>query len=151
MGARAPRVFELVEGRSPFEIESLPPARAEPLARQGLVPATAFSAIEQALWDLAGKALDVPTHVALRRARCATGLPVYANINRATNPRTPDGFAAAATRSGRRRIQDDQGRALGRVSAAGIARRRRSTRRDRRRDRRRARDARRRRIRPSAS
>ena len=29
---------------------------------RGLVSATAFSAIEQALWDLAGKALDVPTY-----------------------------------------------------------------------------------------
>ena len=89
--------FSLIEGRSPFEIESYR-QRAEQMARKGLVPATAFSAIEQALWDLAGQALEVPTYVLLG-GKVRSGLPVYANINRATNPRTPDGFAAAATRA----------------------------------------------------
>ena len=91
------RFFELISGRSPLEIESYR-QRGEPMARQGLIPATAFSAIEQALWDLAGKALDVPTYVLLG-GKVRNGLPVYANINRATNPRTPDGFAAAAKRA----------------------------------------------------
>ena len=91
------RFFELIAGRSPLEIESYR-QRGEPMARQGLIPATAFSAIEQALWDLAGKALDVPTYVLLG-GKVRNGLPVYANINRATNPRTPDGFAAAAKRA----------------------------------------------------
>jgi galactonate dehydratase len=89
--------FELVNGRSPFEIESYR-QRGEAMARQGLVPATAFSAIEQALWDLAGKALDVPTYVLLG-GKVRDSLPVYANINRATDPRTPAGFAAAAKRA----------------------------------------------------
>ena len=89
--------FSLIEGRSPFEIESYR-QRGEPMARKGLVPATAFSAIEQALWDLAGKALEVPTHVLLG-GKVRSALPVYANINRATSPRTPDGFAAAAMRA----------------------------------------------------
>lgn len=89
--------FELIDGRSPFEIESYR-QRGEAMARQGLVPATAFSAIEQALWDLAGKALDVPTYVLLG-GKVRDSLPVYANINRATNPRTPAGFAAAAKRA----------------------------------------------------
>ena len=111
--------FALIEGRSPFEIESYR-QRAEPMARQGLVSATAFSAIEQALWDLAGKALEVPTHVLLG-GKGSTQLPVYANINRATNPRTPDGFAAAAKARGRRWIQDDQGRALRRLPTARLA------------------------------
>jgi galactonate dehydratase len=89
--------FDLVNGRSPFEIERYR-QQGEPLARQGLVAATAFSAIEQALWDLAGKALDVPTYALLGGA-VRTELPVYANINRATNPRTPAGFASAARRA----------------------------------------------------
>ena len=89
--------FELINGRSPFEIESYR-QRGESMARQGLVPATAFSAIEQALWDLAGKALDVPTYVLLG-GKVRDSLAVYANINRATDPRTPAGFAAAATRA----------------------------------------------------
>jgi galactonate dehydratase len=89
--------FALIEGRSPFDVESYR-QRGEPLARQGLVPATAFSAVEQAMWDLAGKALDVPTYT-LFGGTVRNSLPVYANVNRATNPRTPDGFAAAARRA----------------------------------------------------
>jgi galactonate dehydratase len=91
------RFFALINGRSPLEIEFYR-QRGEPLAREGLVAATAFSAIEQAMWDLAGQALEVPTYVLLG-GKVRTTLPVYANINRATNPRTPDGFAAAAKRA----------------------------------------------------
>jgi len=89
--------FELVDGRSPFEIESYREL-GEPAARQGLVAATAFSAIEQALWDLAGKALDKPTH-ALLGGKVHSALPVYANINRSTDPRMPEDFALTAKRA----------------------------------------------------
>jgi len=89
--------FELIEGRSPFEIERFR-QHGGPIARKGLVPATAFSAIEQAMWDLAGQALEVPTYV-LFGGKVRDSLPVYANINRATSPRTPEGFAAAARRA----------------------------------------------------
>ncbi len=64
----------------------------------GVVAATACSAIEQALWDIAGQVAGVPVHSLLggkRRDR----LPVYANINRASLPRTPEGFAATARRA----------------------------------------------------
>jgi galactonate dehydratase len=91
------RFFALIKSGSPFDVESYR-QRGEGLARQGLVAATAFSAIEQAMWDLAGQSLDVPTHVLLG-GKVRSRLPVYANINRATNPRTPDGFAAAAQRA----------------------------------------------------
>ena len=91
------RFFLLIHGRSPLEIEFYR-QRGEPLAREGLVAATAFSAIEQAMWDLAGQALEVPTYVLLG-GKVRTALPAYANINRATNPRNPDGFAAAAQRA----------------------------------------------------
>ena len=87
--------FELVEGKSPLDIAEYR-RRGEPMARRGgLVSATAFSAIEQALWDLSGKALDVPVY-ALFGGRLRDALPVYANINRATTQRTPEGFAATA-------------------------------------------------------
>jgi galactonate dehydratase len=87
--------FELIEGKSPLEISAYR-AQAERLAAgRGLQAATAYSAIEQALWDLAGKVLDVPTHT-LFGGRLRDTLPVYANVNRATRPRTPQGFAAAA-------------------------------------------------------
>lgn len=87
--------FSLVDGKSPLEIGAYR-QQGEPIAAKGgLVSATAYSAIEQALWDLAGKALDVPTHTLFGGAIRNT-IPVYANINRATNPRTPAGFAASA-------------------------------------------------------
>ena len=87
--------FGLIEGKSPLDIGEYR-RRGDPLARKGgLVSATAFSAIEQALWDLSGKALDVPVHSLLGRKLRDT-LPVYANINRATTMRTPEGFAATA-------------------------------------------------------
>src|SRR5688572_32357835 len=87
-------LFELVQGRSPLDIESFR-QRGLALASKGLVQATAFSAIEQALWDLAGKALDVPAS-ALFGGAVRDRLPVYANVNRATTPRVPQGFANAA-------------------------------------------------------
>ena len=73
--------------------------RAAPLARAGgVVSATACSAIEQALWDIAGQVRGVPTH-ALLGTKLRETLPVYANINRASLPRTPEGFAATARRA----------------------------------------------------
>lgn len=85
----------LVEGRSALAIAAYRRA-AEPLTRAGgLLAATAYSAIEQALWDLAGQTLGVPTHTlfggALRQR-----IPLYANINRATTDRSPAGFASSA-------------------------------------------------------
>jgi galactonate dehydratase len=92
------RFFELVEGKSPLEIEAYR-QKGEPMAAKGgLISATAFSAVEQALWDLAGQALQVPTY-SLFGGRVRNSLSVYANINRATKPRTPDGFAATAKRA----------------------------------------------------
>ena len=89
------RFFALVDGKSPLEVGAYR-ERGQPLAAKGgLVAATAFSAIEQALWDLAGKSLDVPT-CTLFGGRLRDTLRVYANVNRATRPRTPAGFAASA-------------------------------------------------------
>jgi galactonate dehydratase len=99
--------FRLIEGKSPLEIGAYRQAGMGLAARGGLVSATAFSAIEQALWDLSGKALDVPV-ATLFGGAIRTTLPVYANVNRATNPRTPAGFAAsarAAVREGFRAVK----------------------------------------------
>jgi len=90
--------FSLVQGKSPLAIEAYR-QKAEPMAvAGGLVSATAYSAIEQGLWDLAGQALDIPTYD-LFGGKVRDQLAVYANINRATRPRTPEGFAATAKRA----------------------------------------------------
>ncbi len=87
--------FEAARGRSPFDIEAYRAAGRELAATGGIVEATAFSAIEQALWDLIGKAVDAPVHQ-LTGGTLHDRLPAYANINRATRERTPEGFAASA-------------------------------------------------------
>jgi galactonate dehydratase len=67
------------------------------------VAATAASAVEQALWDLraqaegTGLATLLAGHPAITASQPgAMTVPLYANINRATVDRTPEGFAANA-------------------------------------------------------
>ena len=55
----------------------------------------ALSAIDQALWDILGKSLNAPIHVLLGGS-CQEKIRLYANINRATTDRTPEGFAKNA-------------------------------------------------------
>lgn len=73
-------------------------ARWLPHAPGGLVAATALSALDQALCDLAGQRHGEPIHRLLGGA-LHDPVRLYANINRGTNPRTPEGFAAAARRA----------------------------------------------------
>ncbi|MDE2924483.1 MAG: mandelate racemase/muconate lactonizing enzyme family protein [Acidobacteriota bacterium] len=87
--------FEAARGRSPFAIEAYRAAGRERAAAGDIFEATAFSAIEQGLWDLVGKAVDAPVHL-LTGGGLRDRLPAYANINRATRERTPEGFAANA-------------------------------------------------------
>lgn len=56
---------------------------------------TAISGIEQAMWDLAGKTLGVPSYQLLG-GKCRNRIRLYANINRATVDRSPLGFARNA-------------------------------------------------------
>lgn len=95
MEAELRAFFSLIDGKSPLDIAAYRQDGEPRAVKGGLVSATAYSAVEQALWDLAGKSLDVPTFT-LFGGRLRDALPVYANINRATKPRTPAGFAAAA-------------------------------------------------------
>src|SRR5262245_57072202 len=95
MEAELRRFFGLIDGKSPLNIGAYRQQGERLLAKGSLLSATAYSAIEQALWDLAGKSLDVPTST-LFGGSVRDSLQVYANINRATKPRTPAGFAAAA-------------------------------------------------------
>jgi galactonate dehydratase len=89
------RFVGLIEGKSPLDIGAYRQQAERLVTQGGLVSATAYSAIEQALWDIVGKSLDVPTFT-LFGGKARDSLRVYANVNRATKPRTPAGFAAAA-------------------------------------------------------
>lgn len=80
-------------GFEAFRLAALPEIR-----EGGLLVATAFSALEQALWDIQGKALGVPVYELLG-GRVRDSVPVYANINRATVDRSPAGFARNAEKA----------------------------------------------------
>ena len=56
---------------------------------------SAVSALEQALWDLLGKALDVPVSTLLG-GPVREEVRLYANINRASTDRSPENFALLA-------------------------------------------------------
>ena len=61
----------------------------------GLITAAAASGIDIAMWDLKGKALNVPIYKLLGGAK-RKAIPVYASFNRAIRDRTPEGFGAFA-------------------------------------------------------
>ena len=87
--------FAKAKGRSPFDVELYRRdliAEAEAKGRDGAV---AFGAIEQAMWDLQGKAAGLPCW-ALFGGKLNPVLRHYANINRATLDRNPEGFARLA-------------------------------------------------------
>ena len=64
----------------------------------GLVAATVVSALDQALTDLAAQRAGQPLHLLLGGA-LREPIALYANINRGADPRSPEGFAAAARRA----------------------------------------------------
>jgi galactonate dehydratase len=81
-------------GRDPGHIQAL---AVEVTARTGASGPGLFawSACEQALWDILGKSTGVPIHK-LFGGPCRGEIRLYANINRATTDRTPAGFARNA-------------------------------------------------------
>jgi len=98
MRALLAKFFEMVKGESPFAVEQFH-KRGRAQAKAGRRPsATAFSAIEQALWDCAGRSLGVPSYQLLG-GKLYDFLNVYGNLNRATNgQRDPKAFADNARR-----------------------------------------------------
>lgn len=93
------RFAALLRGRSLFDIEWFRQATAQAIAAEpGASAIVAASALEQCLWDLIGRTLDVPAHD-LFGGRVRDTIPLYANINRSTDPRTPDGFARMAEKA----------------------------------------------------
>ncbi len=69
------------------------PTRSIPKA--GAPSRRALSALEQAMYDLQGQVLGVPCW-ALFGGKLRDEVRNYANINRSTDERTPEGFAALA-------------------------------------------------------
>ncbi len=88
-------IFGLIKGESPFNIRQFRERGWNHIATGGLKMAVAFSAIEQALWDLTGKALQVPVY-GLFGGNVRDAITVYANINNATTTRSPAAFAENA-------------------------------------------------------
>ncbi len=86
--------FSLIKGESPFSIEQYR-QRGWQRARSGRLQHTVFSALEQALWDINGKALGVPVYQ-LFGGKVRDRIRTYANINRATNERDANGRRPAA-------------------------------------------------------
>lgn len=84
----------LLRGRDPRAV--LPAVAMLARVADGLSGATAVSACEQALWDLAGQAAGLPVY-RLLGGPARDRIPLYANINRATIERTPEGFTRNAS------------------------------------------------------
>jgi galactonate dehydratase len=88
----------LLQGRSIFDIEWLRKVTAPVILQGGAPAAVAASALEQALWDIQGRAFGVPVYE-LFGGRIQDRIRIYANINRSTDERTPDGFARMAEKA----------------------------------------------------
>lgn len=96
MAVQVARLAREVAGRDARDRAAL--ARLLPHAPGGMVRHTAISALEQALTDLSAQAAGVSVARLLAGA-LRERIALYANINRGTDPRTPEGFAAAARRA----------------------------------------------------
>lgn len=92
------RFSDLLKDRSVFEIGWFRQASLAGIAQGGKAAAVAASALEHALWDLQGQVLGLPVHD-LFGGRIQDRIRIYANINRSSDPRTPDGFVAMANRA----------------------------------------------------
>src|SRR5262245_166754 len=93
--------FDLLRGRSIFDIEWLRAAAQPEILKGGArfaSAAIALSGLEQALWDIRGKVFSVPVFE-LFGGQLHSKIRNYANINRSTDPRTPEGFASMAERA----------------------------------------------------
>ncbi len=90
--------FEQMKGRSIYEIEYLRSIGMPEAEHSKLPAAIAMSALEQCLWDIRGKVFGVPAYD-LFGGRIQQRIRMYGNINRSTDPRTPEGFAEMAGRA----------------------------------------------------
>jgi galactonate dehydratase len=87
--------FGWLKGRSIYDVEWLRSVTAPVIAQSGAAASVAASALEQCLWDIRGKAFSLPTYQFFG-GRIQPRIRQYANINRSTPDRTPEGFARMA-------------------------------------------------------
>ncbi len=88
----------LLIGKNPLDLrEQLPLLVRQPWV-MGRVRHAAVSAIDQALWDLSGKALDVPCYQLLG-GKVRDRVRLYANITLATPSHTPEDYASNAVKA----------------------------------------------------
>jgi galactonate dehydratase len=87
--------FERLQGNSPFQIEPFRQLLRAEVVGNGRNGAVAYSALEQAMYDIQGRVLGVPAFV-LFGGMIHERLRHYANINRAAVKRTPEGFVEQA-------------------------------------------------------
>ena len=89
---------DLLKGRSIFDVEWLRKVTAPVIAQYGAPAAVAASALDQCLWDIQGTAFSVPVYD-LFGGRIQDRIRIYANINRSTEDRNPEGFAGMAEKA----------------------------------------------------
>jgi galactonate dehydratase len=93
--AKLQEYFELLRGRSIYDVEWLRQQVWPQWDEHRRAAACAFSAIEQALFDLQAQVAGVALYQ-LFGGKLRDKVRNYANINRSTEERTPEGFAAMA-------------------------------------------------------
>jgi galactonate dehydratase len=86
---------EWLAGKSIYEIEPFRQMAYAQVPEHGRTATVAYSGIEQALYDLQGQVAGVPVYQ-LFGGKLRDEIRNYANINRSTDERTPQGFAALA-------------------------------------------------------
>jgi galactonate dehydratase len=94
LGGREAEVAAAALRGSLVGTSAVPADLARPVVGGDLPEAAVASALDQALWDLAGQRAGKPVWQLLGPTR-RTRIPLYANINRRTIDRRPDGFAAS--------------------------------------------------------
>ncbi len=115
--AAVAELTRLIDGQDPRRIQHLWQIMyRHSFWRGGPVLMSAISGIEQALWDITGKAAGLPVYALLGGA-CRDRIRLYANGPRGTSP---DEYAESARRDRRRRLHGAQGRPARRDAAGRL-------------------------------
>ncbi len=86
-------IYKLIEGESPYAVEQFRQRSIGILSSK--LSKTVFSGMEQALWDINGKAAGIPSYIFFG-GKLRNQLDVYANINRAVKEKDSNGRRLAS-------------------------------------------------------